>query len=87
LIDVEYTPCPRFRFRLDGSKLAELTGFDLTGKYSDQIESEKYRKLSSFVYGRVATSTFAGAHQPDWISLNTNTCFVCLTMCVAGNFG
>jgi hypothetical protein len=69
LIDVEYTPCPRFRFRLDGSKLAELTGFDLTGKYSDQIESEEYRKMSSFVYGRVVETKapiFFG-NKEDWL--------------------
>ena len=53
MVDVHYEPRLRFRFRLDGSKLVELTGFDLTGKYIDEIDSEEYRQLSQMVYGRV----------------------------------
>ena len=69
IVDVEYAPGPRFRFRLDGSKLVDLTGFDLTGKYIDQIESEDYRQLSAMVYGTVVNTKaplFLG-NMEDWL--------------------
>ena len=28
---------PRFRFRLDGSRLTHLTGMDLTGRHADEL--------------------------------------------------
>ena len=59
----------RFRYRLDGSKLVETTGFDLTGKYVDQIESEDYRQIANFVYSRVVQSRaplFLGSTE-DWL--------------------
>jgi hypothetical protein len=69
IVDVEYAPEPRFRFRLDGSKLVDLTGFDLTGKYIDQIESEEYRQLATMVYGTVVSTRkplFLG-NMEDWL--------------------
>ena len=68
MIDVQHTSPLRFRFRLDGSKLVHLTGFDLTGKYVDQIEWEDYRRLAEMVYGRVAETKkplFLG-NMEDW---------------------
>jgi hypothetical protein len=69
MIDVQHGSHPRFRFRLDGSKLVHLTGFDLTGKYVDQIEWEDYRRLAEMVYGRVVETKkplFLG-NMEDWL--------------------
>lgn len=66
---IDVLPAHRFRYRLDGSKLAEITGFDLTGKYVDQIESADYRQLAELVYGRVVATKqplFLG-NMEDWL--------------------
>lgn len=34
--DIEYTPEPRFRIRLEGSHVSELDGGDWTGRYLDE---------------------------------------------------
>jgi len=69
MIEVLYGAQTRYRYRLDGTKLAEITGFDLTGKYVDQIESEGYRQLSDMAYGRVVNTKsplFLG-NKEDWL--------------------
>jgi hypothetical protein len=44
----------RFKFRIDGTNLAGITGFDLTGKFVDQIADAEYRQFVSALYERVA---------------------------------
>ena len=69
MIEVLYGAQTRYRYRLDGSKLAEITGFDLTGKYVDQIESDDYRQLADMAYGRVVNTKsplFLG-NKEDWL--------------------
>jgi len=41
LVDVERDP-RRYRFRLDGSILVELSGTDYTGRYLDELPGEEY---------------------------------------------
>jgi hypothetical protein len=41
LVDVETNP-RRYRFRLDGSILARLSGIDYTGRYLDQLDMPDY---------------------------------------------
>jgi hypothetical protein len=41
LVDVESAP-RRYRFRLDGSRLVELSGMNYTGKYLDQLGLPDY---------------------------------------------
>lgn len=53
LVDVIHETPPRFRFRLDGSTLALITGFDLTGKLVDQIPDPSYRDFVKALYERV----------------------------------
>ena len=69
MIDVFHEAPRRYRYRVDGSNLAYLTGFDLTGKYVDQIESSEYRQLAKFVYDRVVEARaplFLG-NMEDWL--------------------
>lgn len=53
LIEVLREPSLRFRFRVDGSSLAGLTGFDLTGKHADDIPESDYRNYVIELYGLV----------------------------------
>lgn len=54
LLDVVEGEPRRFRFRVDGSNLANLTGFDLTGKFVDDVPEAAYRKFLIELYQRVA---------------------------------
>lgn len=36
MADIEYTPAPRLRIRLEGSQVCELDGGDWTGRYLDE---------------------------------------------------
>ena len=68
LVDVVRTPVVRFRFRLDGSKLSNLTGFDLTGKFADELPEGEYRDFMIDVYRRsteVRTPLFF-RHREEW---------------------
>src|SRR5512144_1342771 len=56
LVDVVYDPDPRFRFRLDGSRLTNLTGMDLTGQYVDMLDGPAYRDFILAIYNRVVTT-------------------------------
>ncbi len=55
LIEVLRDPGLRFRFRVDGSNLADLTGFEMTGKYADEIPDLGYRDLVVDLYGQVVS--------------------------------
>lgn len=52
LVDVEASP-RRYRFRLDGSILASLSGMDYTGKYLDQLGLPEYCAFVAATYDRV----------------------------------
>jgi hypothetical protein len=52
LVEVEPTP-RRYRFRLDGSVLAMLSGMDYTGKYLDQLGMQDYIDFVAASYDRV----------------------------------
>ena len=53
LVEVTNDVPRRFRFRIDGTNLAVLSGFDLTGKYADQVPDPVYRDLIVALYERV----------------------------------
>ena len=53
LLDVIGTAPRRFRFRVDGSNLAALTGFELTGKFVDEVPDPRYRGFLIGLYERV----------------------------------
>ena len=56
LIDVTEEKPPRFRYRVDGSTLAAITGFDLTGKYADELPDPPYRDYVVALYARVVAT-------------------------------
>lgn len=68
LVEVIRVPRLRFRFRLDGSNLTELTGFDLTGSYADEFEPGPYRDFMLEVYRRIVVSKapLFFRHQEEW---------------------
>jgi hypothetical protein len=53
LIDVTGDAPTRFRFRLDGTIVALATGFDLTGKFVDEVPDIAYRDFMTTIYERV----------------------------------
>jgi hypothetical protein len=53
LVDVEHGP-RRYKFRLDGSVLAALSGMDYTGKYLDELGMPDYIAFVAASYDRVA---------------------------------
>ena len=52
LVDVEHAP-RRYRFRLDGSILVELSGMDYTGRYLDELPGEEYVAFVKETYDHV----------------------------------
>ena len=56
LVDVEREP-RRYRFRLDGSILAALSGMDYTGRYLDELPGEQYVAFITETYDRVVDSS------------------------------
>lgn len=56
LVDVEREP-RRYRFRLDGSILAALSGMDYTGRYLDELPGEQYVAFITETYDRVVNSS------------------------------
>lgn len=56
LLDVVGEGPRRFRFRVDGSNLAALTGFELTGKFVDEVPDARYRDFLIALYERVVAS-------------------------------
>ncbi len=55
LVDVERDP-RRYRFRLDGSILVELSGADYTGRYLHELPGEEYVAFIKDTYDRVVDS-------------------------------
>jgi hypothetical protein len=55
LVDVEQSP-RRYRFRLDGSILVELSGTDYTGRYLDDLPGAEYVAFIKETYDRVVDS-------------------------------
>ncbi len=55
LVDVERDP-RRYRFRLDGSILVELSGMNYTGRYLDELPMEEYSSFIKETYDRVVDS-------------------------------
>lgn len=47
LIDVEYQPCPRFRWRLIGTHITNTIGRDSTGRYWDELYDQATRQSLS----------------------------------------
>lgn len=68
LIDVVRGSRLRFRFRLDGSNLAALTGFDLTNTFADEFEPGPYRDFMLEVYRRIVAgkAPLFFRHQEEW---------------------
>jgi hypothetical protein len=60
LVDVERAPgteaSRRYRFRLDGSILVELSGTDYTGRYLDELPGAEYVAFIKDTYDRVVDS-------------------------------
>jgi len=68
LLDVTEEAPPRFRFRVDGSSLASLTGFDLTGKYADDLPDPDYRAYVLKLYAQVVETRrpVFRANEEEW---------------------
>ena len=68
LVDVTGDAAPRFRFRLDGSNLVLSTGFDMTGKFLDEMPDEAYRGFVTAIYRRVieTRAPVFVVNQEDW---------------------
>jgi len=68
LIEVTDEPKPRFRFRVDGSSLASLTGYDLTGKYADDLPEPDYRDYMRQLYAQVVETRrpVFRANEEEW---------------------
>jgi hypothetical protein len=69
LIDVIDGPVRRFRFRLDGTQLAYLTGYDLTNRYVDEMNDPAYAAFLSTLYNRAVDTTAAIfiRDSEDWV--------------------
>jgi hypothetical protein len=82
LIEVVGDAPPRFRYRLDGSNLALSTGFDMTGKFLDQMPDERYRGFVTAIYLRVleARAPVFVANQEDWKGYDLNVSSVTLPL-------
>ena len=68
IVEVTGDMPPRFRFRLDGSNLVLSTGFDITGKFLEEMTDTEYRRFVTAIYQR-AVETRAPVvldRQEDW---------------------
>lgn len=54
LVDVEHAPL-RFRFRLVASPVTQHLGYELTGKYLDEVPETEMRAYLDSAYSRVAS--------------------------------
>jgi len=72
LLDVTRDTPPRFKFRLDGSVVALATGFDLTGKFVDEVPDVTYRDFMAAIYRRVAETRapLFLINEEDWKGYN-----------------
>ena len=64
LVDVEHAP-RRYRFRLDGSILATLSGMDYTGKYLDQLGLPDYIDFIAASYDCVVDNVQPYAYRKE----------------------
>jgi hypothetical protein len=53
LIEVEPGEPPRFRFRVDGSNCAIISGIEMTGRYVDEIPLSEYRTVMENAYRQI----------------------------------
>ena len=87
LLDVTDDMPRRYRFRIDGTNLAELTGFDLTGKYADQVPEGGYRDLLIALYERVVLTrapVFISDHE-EWKGSGIQVTSVTLPLSSSGD--
>lgn len=66
LVDVEHDP-RRYRFRLDGSILVEMSGMDYTGRYLDELPMEEYSSFIKDTYDRVVDSGLPYRYRKDGV--------------------
>ena len=64
LVDVEASP-RRYRFRLDGSILVQLSGMDYTGRYLDDLPGEQYVAFIKETYDRVVNGGAPYCYRKD----------------------
>jgi hypothetical protein len=64
LVDVEAAP-RRYRFRLDGSILAALSGMDYTGRYLDELGMPDYCAFVAASYDRVVDHLHPYAYRKE----------------------
>ena len=62
LVDVEAAP-RRYRYRLDGSNLARISGIDYTGRYQDELGMPEYTRFVAASYDRVVETGQPYAHR------------------------
>ncbi|MGH6891449.1 MAG: PAS domain-containing protein [Dongiaceae bacterium] len=76
LVEVLREPELRFLFRLDGSCIAQITGFDLTGKFADEIPDAAYREYVLAIYWRIVSdrSPVFLRHHEEWDALGLSVC-------------
>lgn len=86
LVEVIGDAPPRFRYRLDGSNLTLATGFDMTGKFLDQMPDERYRAFVTAIYLRVleARAPVFVANQEDWKGYDLQVSSVTLPLSADG---
>ncbi|NJM92673.1 MAG: PAS domain-containing protein [Rhodospirillaceae bacterium] len=68
IVEVTGDSPPRFRFRLDGSSLVLSTGFDMTGKFLEEMPDVEYQRFVAAIYRRVVETrapVFV-VNQEDW---------------------
>src|SRR5262249_25384775 len=56
LIEIEPGEPPRFRFRVDGSNCALISGIEMTGRYVDEIPLPEYRAVMESAYRQIYLS-------------------------------
>ena len=54
LVDVIEGDPPRFRIRLHGTNLVERAGYELTGRFLDELPQPEFRELTRLSFTRVA---------------------------------
>ena len=71
LVEVTADDPRRYLFRVDGSNLASITGFDLTGKFADQLPDPAYRDYVLALYERVVAgrAPVILAKDEDWAGI------------------
>jgi hypothetical protein len=87
LVEVTDETPHRFRFRIDGTTLAAITGFDLTGKFAEQIPDAQYRAFVSALYERVVRTKEPAflIYDEDWHPFGTRVASVTLPLSSSGS--